>query len=168
MKPKTIFLLSLVIFIPLAACNKKSDFIDALKADAVTCSDSLRVIKVVESKMYREPSSGKDEYVSLFNYLLDHKNEEFDEGIGLYMYEMLKTYPKKFEEVEYYLKQLPEPDQEKILRQIASYVCYDFTYENWGKNREKLIELFHSQFPFLAKRKICLDVLFYYLDNPIM
>ena len=168
MKFKALSIICLVCITPLAACNKKNDFIDALKADRVTCSDSLRVIKVVESKMYRESHSGKDEYVSLFNYLLDHKNEEFDEGIALKLYKMLKTYPKKFEEVEYYLKQLPEPEQDKILKQIASYVCYDFTYDNWGENREKLIALFHSQFPFLAKRKICLDELFYYLDNPIM
>ena len=169
MKFKALSIICLVCITPLAACNKKNDFIDALKADRVTCSDSRRVIKVVESKMYRESHSGKDEYVSLFNYLLDHKNEEFDEGISGKLYEMFMTYPNKSKEFEDYLNLLPECSQNKILKDLTALISFEFRYVHYGKSLEEMKELFYSQFYFLASRQVSNDEFLYLLnENPGM
>ena len=166
---KVVLVLSLVIIPSVCACTKNNNFVEALEADRVTCSDSLRVIKVVESKMYRESHSGKDEYVSLFNYLLDHKNEEFDEGISGKLYEMFMTYPNKSKEFEDYLNLLPECSQNKILKSLTSLISCEFQYEHYGKSLEEMKELFYSQFYFLASRQVSNDEFLYLLnENPGM
>lgn len=72
-------------------CETRADSIDfliALDEDRATWSDSLRCIRVVESKIYKERSSIASDYVPLFNYLIEHHNEEFDEGISIDLYGM--------------------------------------------------------------------------------
>ncbi len=143
------------------------NFMEALNLDRETCSDSLRVIKVVESKMYKEASSEMSEYVTLVNWLLDYCTEDAAEGIGLAIYRMFKAYPSKFDELESYMNLLPRDDKDKILRKLASIAAFELSCENMEKSIGEIMEIFNAQFPYLAKYRVCQEQFVQRLDDRI-
>lgn len=134
-----------------------NELLEAMRLDRDTCSDSLRVIKVVTSPMFKEPSSAASEYVTLFNYIIGYRNEEYEEGIVQDMYEMLRDFPSKFTELEGYMHQLPEELQGKILDYLATAVAFVIAADNYGMNLQEMMKKFRNEFPFLAKYQICIN-----------
>ena len=142
-------LVLLISFAKVSAIDKNDEFIIALKLDRDSYTDSIRVINVVESKIYTENSSTAAGYIPLFNDMIEHHNEEFDESISLYLYQMFSTFPNKHSEFEHYLALLPESDQKQVLRTLALYLFTEFTYEINADTIEDLKLLFWKKFPFL-------------------
>ena len=68
-------LVLLISFAKVSAIDKNDEFIIALKLDRDSYTDSIRVINVVESKIYTENSSTAAGYIPLFNYMIEHHNE---------------------------------------------------------------------------------------------
>lgn len=134
-----------------AAIDKNDEFIIALKLDRDSYTDSIRVINVVESNIYKENSSTAADYIPLFNYMIEHLNEEFDEGISLYLYQMFSTFPNKHSEFEHYLKLLPVCDQKAIMTTLTLYLFTEFAYEESANTVEELVHSFWNKFPFLKK-----------------
>lgn len=134
-----------------------NELLEAMRLDRDTCSDSLRVIKVVTSPMFKEPSSDASVYVTLFNYFIEHRNGEYDEGIGMSIYEMLRDFPSKFTELESYMHQLPEELQGKILDYLATAVAFEIYANNYGMSLQEMMKMFRNEFPYLAKYQICIN-----------
>lgn len=70
-------------------------FLDALRRNLETYSDSMRTELMIFSKMYREESSSMEDYATFILYLQHHSTEEASEGVWENIYEMYKAYPKK-------------------------------------------------------------------------
>lgn len=135
------------------ASNNKDNIIVAMNYDKECCSDSVRVQKMIDSNIYYEQSSNIVDYAMLFNYLLNHQNEEYDEAIGTRLFQMLSTFPSKFKQIERYMKDLSSSDQDLILERITILVGTELFLQNEDEN--ETINLFYSKFPFLCKYKVC-------------
>lgn len=154
-KKKYSITLSLLLFLIGFANGSEKDsdgkFIIAIINDQRTHPDSVRVITVVESKIYNEISSLASDYVPLFNYLTEHHNEEFDESISLHLYQMFSAFPDKHSEFEHYLKLLPICDQKAIITTLTLYLFSEFAYEESANTVDEFVHSFWNKFPFLKK-----------------
>lgn len=150
--------------------NLTSCFLEALKRDRTTYSDSIRCIQVVESKIYNENSSTMQDYIPLFNYLIEHISEEYSEGIGGYLYEMFTKYPEKQLEFDNYLTLLPHKEQKKVIISVTEFLIFEHRYElETAKimDLEVIKQTFWEKFPFLSNYKDSHNYIdFYFHENP--
>lgn len=148
------------------SCTKKdakdtflsNAFFTELTNDKKITIDSVRVIRIVESSIYKEVSSSPEEYARLMNYLLEVYSEEYSESISLYLYQMFSTYPSKFDEFRYYLNMLPSKDQIKIRYNLTLNLAFEFIYDHRDLPKDDLNELFMTTYPYLSKYENCIQV----------
>ena len=114
-------------------------------------SDSTLVEYVVSMDFYKEPTSSSEEYAYYFCYCVDHKLEEYDEGISWNLYKVFTEYPQKFQELGKYLVYLL-PEQEVMVKE---HLCYSVAYD-WIYNRTDYprFEDFLEAYPFFNEPRL--------------
>lgn len=106
--------------------SRNDDFVKLILENKKGMTDSVRVLKVIDGVFFEQSSSTAFDYVLLFNYIDKHENEEFDEAISQYLYEMFTKYPEKFIEFDYYLKKMAPKDQTNIMSSLVSSLSYSY------------------------------------------
>jgi hypothetical protein len=86
------------------------NFIQLMDLNLKNMSDTNRNDILVNSSFFKDSSSSINDYVLYFNYLLNHRDESYDETISLYLYEMFVKYPSKFNEFNNYLTELKKSE----------------------------------------------------------
>lgn len=131
--------------------NNDSVFLIDLDTNNKNQSDSMRVEELLNSDFFKESISESDKYVLIFNHILKHENEEFDEAISQYLFEMFSTYPSKFLELDTYLSYLDDRKQNIILSTISMYISSSYLLESSDSAFSE--KAFLKRFPYLDEKR---------------
>lgn len=105
-------------------------------------SDVARVNLLADSKFWSEDTLSKQQYIVMFNYLIDHQYVEKDEQIADFMFEHFKS-DASFKEFDAYYKLYPDP-----------LILETLTFElmsAWSNENESISESdFKSKFRYLS------------------
>ncbi len=153
MKQYIRFIIFLITPLTCVMCTRNAgNFLASLEKDRISCPDSVRVAMVDKSDIYGESSSSESDYVPLFNYLVEHKDDKYDGNIGCNLYRMFSGFPSKQSEFEGYLELLPMDEQRAAVATLSSLLIEAFIPESdiAGISDSKIVEnLFFEKFPFL-------------------
>lgn len=129
--------------------SENDDFVKLILENKKVMSDSVRVLKVIDGVFFEQSSSTASEYIWLFNYVDYHENEEFDEAISQYLYEMFSKYPEKFDEFDSYLRKMAPGEQKEIMSFLVTALSYSYlSFCDLDCSEDN----FFLKFPYFEKR----------------
>lgn len=127
---------------------EEDTFIALMDSVKTHVSDSLIVDYVLLMDFYKEASSSAEEYAYLFRYCLEHHLEECDEAITMNLYEMFKSYPEKFQELDKYLNIIPKDLKERIKFDLMGCVAFALYVTDPDANTYPQFETLITLFPY--------------------
>lgn len=117
-------------------------FCAELSANMKKMTDDQRVSQLASSSFWTSADTlTRQQYILLFNYLIDHQNEKFDDQIGDFIFEHFQS-KAHFEDFDTYYKQYSDPC---ILEALTFSII-----SSWKNESESITEKdFKSKFRYL-------------------
>lgn len=127
---------------------EEDTFIALMDSVKTHVSDSLIVDYVLLMDFYKEASSSSEEYAYLFRYCLEHHLEEFDETISTNLYEMFRSHPDKFQELDKYLNLIPKDLRERVKLDLMVSMAFSLYVTDPDATTYPQFETLISLFPY--------------------
>ena len=126
------------------------DFCRELKKNMEQTTEEQRIQQLANNQFWAADTLTSQQYAVLFNYLLDHQENKYDDQIGDFIFEYFQT-NVRFRDFDHYYDQYPNPN---ILEALTFSIV-----SSWKNENESITEkAFKTKFGYLYS-KCCIKYL---------